>query len=373
MGEVPPPNPLYTFRHSASASRSSGADSAGCPQDRGQLAGVFGGVPPLSRRSALTGQPRSQRIRCLLGSSGTSRRSRRHTAELPRVPPLSRFPRRAFLNTDPGYGRNATCAADADVSAYTSRPRNPACRQPATNRLAAPPAALSPGTPFPASPPVIARIRGEGLEKRAFSLGRFFWGGSGDRILLAAVTLRASAVGAGPVAAAGYARHPEPAGAARRVSHAPPVTGCHACAGLPTCGSTRRQCRLGCHTTRPRAHTRGACCARHTGSGTGLPHGVERMIIHGACGRPCRAVPVACAWWQPPVIRTATVPAVRLPQRHLCRPAHRTPVAGSLRAGCARRRISYPQCGSRRRFASSACHKTTAATHSFSVAAQRGD
>ncbi len=65
-----------------------------------------------------------------------------------------------------------------EVSPDPSRPRTPADRRPATARLAAPPAALPPRTPLPANPPAIARIRGEGLEKQAFSLGRFFWGGA---------------------------------------------------------------------------------------------------------------------------------------------------------------------------------------------------
>jgi hypothetical protein len=38
----------------------------------------------------------------------------------------------------------------------------------------------------------------------------------------------------------------------------------------------------------PRAHTRGACFARHTGPGTGLPHGVEWRYSPAPCGRPCR-------------------------------------------------------------------------------------
>ena len=58
-------------------------------------------------------------------------------------------------------------------------------------------------------------------------------------------------------------------------------------------------------------------------------------------------------------IRTGTVPAARLPQRHLVGQRTGRRVAGSLRAGCARRLISHPQCGSRRRFASSACHHAT--------------
>ena len=146
-------------------------------------------------------------------------------------------------------------------------------RQPATGRLAAPPAALSPRTPFPASPPVIARIRGTGLEKPAFPQGRFFCGGSGVRILFAADTLRASAADTGPLAAAGYARHPEPAGAARRVSHAPPISCRHACAVSPARGSTRRRRRPGCRTNAPRARRTAAASQPHRDRYR-LPHGV---------------------------------------------------------------------------------------------------
>ena len=78
------------------------------------------------------------------------------------------------------------------------------------------------------------------------------------------------------------------------------------------------------------------------------------------------------ALWQPPVIRTGTVTSARLPQRHLCRPAHRTPRRKLLACLCARRRFPSTQCGSRRRFASNACHRPTAATHAFPVAAQSG-
>ena len=56
----------------------------------------------------------------------------------------------------------------------------------------------------------------------------------------------------------------------------------------------------GCHTTRPRALTRGACFARHTGSGTGLPHGVERRYHPARVWQALRALPVANALWQPP-------------------------------------------------------------------------
>jgi len=56
----------------------------------------------------------------------------------------------------------------------------------------------------------------------------------------------------------------------------------------------------GCHTTRTRTITRGACFARHTGSGTGLPHGVERRYHPARVWQALRALPVAYAWWQPP-------------------------------------------------------------------------
>jgi len=55
-----------------------------------------------------------------------------------------------------------------------------------------------------------------------------------------------------------------------------------------------------------------------------------------------------CAWWQPPVILTGTVAAASLPQRHHVGQRTGRRVASSLRAGHARRRISHPQCGSRR-------------------------
>ena len=78
-------------------------------------------------------------------------------------------------------------------------------------------------------------------------------GGSGDRILIAAVTLRASAVGAGPVAAAGYAPRPEPRGPRFALPPAR-LSGRGACAGSPTRGSLRRQRRLGCHTIQRQLH-----------------------------------------------------------------------------------------------------------------------
>ena len=114
-------------------------------------------------------------------------------------------------------------------------------------------------------------------------------------------------------------------------------------------------------------------CARHSGSGTGLPHGVERRYHPAHVWQALRPVPVACAWWQPPASGPLRSPPL------VCRcgicVGQRTGrrVAGSLRAGCARRRISYPQCGSRRRFASSACHRTTAATHHFLWQPNAGD
>ena len=48
------------------------------------------------------------------------------------------------------------------------------------------------------------------------------------------------------------------------------------------------------------------------------------------------------AWWQPPVIRTGTVPAARLPQWRFVGQRTGRRVAGSLRAGCARRRSHIP-------------------------------
>jgi len=135
----------------------------------------------------------------------------------------------------------------------------------------------------------------------------------------------------------------------------------------PRCGS-----RDGCHTTWPRAHTRGACCARHTGSGTGLPHGVERRYDPAHVWQALRPVPVACAWWQPPASGPLRSPPL-VCRSGICvgqRTGRR--VAGSLRAGCARRRMSSPQCGSRRRFASSACH-ATAATPFFLWQPNAGD
>ena len=122
----------------------------------------------------------------------------------------------------------------------------------------------------------------------------------------------------------------------------------------------------GYHSRRVHAH---AIAAPEPACHTALRGDTTRRT----CGRPCRTVPVACAWWQPPASGPLRSPPL-VCRSGICvgqRTGRR--VAGSLRAGCARRRISFPQCGSRRRFASSACHKPTAATHAFPVAAQRGD
>ena len=56
----------------------------------------------------------------------------------------------------------------------------------------------------------------------------------------------------------------------------------------------------GCHTTRPRALTRGACMRTPYRPGTGLPHGVERRYHPARVWQALRALPVAYAWWQPP-------------------------------------------------------------------------
>jgi hypothetical protein len=207
-------------------------------------------VPPLSRRSALTGQPRSQRIRCLLGSSGTSRRSRRHTAELPRVPPLSRFPRRAFLNTATVATRPAQ-----RMRTFPHTPRARATRLAANPRPTAsplPPPPFPPEPPFLRAPLSLLASGGTGSKNGPFHRAVFL-GGSGDRILIAAVTLRASAVGAGPLAAAGYASRPEPRGPRFALPPAR-LSGRDACAGSPTRGSLRRQRRLGCHTIQRQRH-----------------------------------------------------------------------------------------------------------------------
>jgi hypothetical protein len=80
----------------------------------------------------------------------------------------------------------------------------------------------------------------------------------------------------------------------------------------------------GCHAPCHGLALAARACARHSGSGTGLPHGVERRyepahVWQALPGGASRLRLVAAAR-----IRTATVPAAPLPQRHLWRPAHRT-------------------------------------------------
>ena len=233
-------------------------------------------------------------------------------------------------------------AADAEVSASTSRPRTPADRQPATGSLAAPPAALSPRTPFPASPPVIARIRGTGLEKPAFSEGRFFGGGS-----VSASSLRRTPFGLRrparvpwrPPGTRGTRSLPGRLAASRTPRHSPAATLARAHPHAAALGGSAASAAT---RPRPQAHTRSTCCARHTGSGTGLPHGVERryhpahvwQALPGVAPRrlggsrppssPVRSPPLACR------------SDIFVGQRTGCH------VAGSLRTGCARRLSHVP-------------------------------
>ena len=98
----------------------------------------------------------------------------------------------------------------------------------------------------------------------------------------------------------------------------------------------------GCHTTLPRALTRGACFARHTGSGTGLPHGVERRYHPAHVWQALRALPVAYAWWQPPASGPVRSPPLACRSGSLVGQRTGRRVASSLRAGCARRRSHIP-------------------------------
>ena len=94
--------------------------------------------------------------------------------------------------------------------------------------------------------------------------------------------------------------------------------------------------------TRPRAHTRGACMRtpyRHRNRPATRRCGliIRSARVAGLAGR-CHPL----AWWQPPVIRTGTVAAARLPQLHFVGQRTGRCVASSLRAGCARRRSHVP-------------------------------
>jgi len=244
--------------------RTSPRIAAGSPQDSGLPAASASSARPHSsgpQRPDL-GQPRSQRIRCLLGGSGTSRRSRLGTAELPGVPAPSPSGRTGgpCFRTCPdtgsalrtrhiaaGSGRCRPAQRPGEVSPDPSRPRTPAVRQPATDPPRRSPRRPSPQNPPSCEPPCHCSHPGGRPRKTGLFIGPFFLGGSGDRILIAAVTLRASAVGAGPVAAAGYASRPEPRGPRFALPPAR-LSGRAACAGSPTRGSLRRQRRLGCHT-----------------------------------------------------------------------------------------------------------------------------
>ena len=129
--------------------------------------------------------------------------------------------RRALFPHMPGYGQ---CVAGAShchglrpqggLRVCPERfPRTPRARAPRHSANPRPPASPLPPPPFPPEPPFLRAplsshaSGGTGSKNGPFHRAVFL-GGSGDRILIAAVTLRASAVGAGPVAAAGYARHP---------------------------------------------------------------------------------------------------------------------------------------------------------------------
>ena len=205
--------------------RTSPQIAAGSPQDSGLPAASASSARPHSsgpQRPDL-GQPRSQRIRCLLGGSGTSRRSRRSTAELPGVPAPSPSGRTGgpCFRTCPdtgsalrarhiatGSGRRAAYASARRGFPGPLAPAHPGS-PPTRDRPASPlpPPPFPPAPPFLRAPLSLLASGGKGSKNRPFQRAVFL-GGSGDRILIAAVTLRASAAGAGPGASAGYARHP---------------------------------------------------------------------------------------------------------------------------------------------------------------------
>ena len=205
--------------------RTSPRIAAGSPQDSGLPAASASSARPHSsgpQRPDL-GQPRSQRIRCLLGGSGTSRRSRRSTAELPGVPAPSPSGRTGgpCFRTCPdtgsalrarhiaaGSGRRAACASARRGFPGPLAPAHPGSPPTRDRPPRRSPRRPSPQNPPSCEPPCHCSHPGGRARKTGLFIGPFFLGGSGDRILIAAVTLRASAVGAGPVAAAGYAWHP---------------------------------------------------------------------------------------------------------------------------------------------------------------------
>ena len=147
-----------------------------------------------------------------------------------------------------------------------------------------------------------------------------------------------------------------PAGVARRLHGGRPAARHPHCAGLLRCRCGRPAAfftspvwqpqRL--PRARPRAHTRGACMR--------TPYRLRNRPATRRCGKilkSARVAGLACVASRLRLvaaarIRTGTVTAARLPQRHSVGQRTGRRVAGSLRAGCARRRISCPQCGSRR-------------------------
>jgi hypothetical protein len=149
----------------------SGAAAAGAA---GQRAGrrIAAGSPPPRRPEALppaaparaSGQPRCQRIRCHLGGSGPSRRSRRSTAELPRVPVPSPRSRTGAISSAHARIRAVRCGRVTllrapGVAALRSGPerfpRTPRARAPRQSANPRPDASPLPPPPFPPEPPFL--------------------------------------------------------------------------------------------------------------------------------------------------------------------------------------------------------------------------
>ena len=175
--------------------RTSPQIAAGSPQDSGLPAASASSARPHSsgpQRPDL-GQPRSQRIRCLLGGSGTSRRSRLGTAELPGVPapsPSGRTGGPCFRTCpDTGSalrmrhiatssGRRAACAAARRGFPGPLAPATPAVRQPATDPPRRSPRRPSPQNPPSCEPPCHCSHPGGRARKTGLFRGPFFWGGA---------------------------------------------------------------------------------------------------------------------------------------------------------------------------------------------------
>ena len=191
------------------------------------------------------------------------------------------------------------------------------------------PASPLPPPPFPPEPPFLrAPLSSHASGGTGSKNGPFHWavflGGSGDRILLAAVTLRDSAVGAGPVEAAGYARHPCACrGGSTRLAR-PAMLRLPRLSGLTHLWQPRR-----CASTAATRHGHGLTLAERASHAIPAPEPTCHTALSGdttrrACGRPCmRCQSLPLGGSRPHPDRYG--PRRSFTAAASCRPAHRPP------------------------------------------------